>query len=273
MKEVIFHFFPSARFLGLSLKILFHKNKEIERMLSKKMAFSLMSLITLFAFAFVVPSVIAAAFEIKVAGPTSAEYVVNDEGAIPTDGGDDDPEIEVKLKVSSGQPIADLTATEIKISTFDGDGFVVDLALVTTGTVTVLDLPIAAVDPVDVTNNPDNVFYAMKTPKEHQLLVRITPAAGAITDSTIAKVVISIKGEIGSTDPTLAAADAVSKADAVRHTITLTDPVDTEGVPSVVSVQRLRPGSQTVVAAFQEVRIPAEPFNVRIVLTAPPHGI
>ena len=44
MKEVIFHFFPSVRFLGLGLKILFHKNKEIKRMLSKKMAFSLMSL-------------------------------------------------------------------------------------------------------------------------------------------------------------------------------------------------------------------------------------
>ena len=55
MKEVIFHFFPSARFLGLSLKILFHKNKEIKRMLSKKMTFSLMSLITLLAFAFVAP--------------------------------------------------------------------------------------------------------------------------------------------------------------------------------------------------------------------------
>ena len=49
MKEVIFHFFPSVRFLGLSLKILFHKNKEIKRMLSKKMTFSLMSLITLLA--------------------------------------------------------------------------------------------------------------------------------------------------------------------------------------------------------------------------------
>ena len=59
MKEVIFHFFPSVRFLGLSLKILFHKNKEIERMLSKKMAFSLMSLITLLAFAFAVPSAMA----------------------------------------------------------------------------------------------------------------------------------------------------------------------------------------------------------------------
>ena len=60
MKEVIFHFFPSVRFLGLSLKILFHKNKEIKRMLSKKMAFSLMSLITLLALAFVAPSAIAA---------------------------------------------------------------------------------------------------------------------------------------------------------------------------------------------------------------------
>ena len=59
MKEVIFHFFPSVRFLGLSLKILFHKNKEIKRMLSKKMTFSLMSLITILALAFAVTPVMA----------------------------------------------------------------------------------------------------------------------------------------------------------------------------------------------------------------------
>ena len=69
MKKIIFRFFPSVRFLGLSLKILFHKNKEIERMLSKKMAFSLMSLITLLALAFAVPSAMAAVFEIKVVDP------------------------------------------------------------------------------------------------------------------------------------------------------------------------------------------------------------
>ena len=89
-------------------------------------------------------------------------------------------------------------------------------------------------------------------------MVTITPDAVAIgVDAVpdIAKVVISIKGEIASTDPTLAEADASSAEAAVRHTITLTDPVDTAGVPTVVSVQRLRPGSQTVVAAFQEVRI------------------
>ena len=65
----------------------------------------------------------------------------------------------------------------------------------------------------------------MKTPKMHQLLVTITPAeADTAPDATmpdIAKVIIEIKGGIMSTDPTLAAADAVSKADAVRHTITL----------------------------------------------------
>ena len=78
MKEVIFHFFPSVRFLGLSLKILFHKNKEIKRMLSKKMTFSLMSLITLlaFAFAFVADDAFAAKkpFEITIVGRTTATY-------------------------------------------------------------------------------------------------------------------------------------------------------------------------------------------------------
>ena len=64
-KDYFFRFFPSARFLGLSLKILFHKNKEIKRMLSKKMAFSLMSLITLLAFAFVVPSAMAAKITLR----------------------------------------------------------------------------------------------------------------------------------------------------------------------------------------------------------------
>ena len=74
MKEVIFHFFPSVRFLGLSLKILFHKNKEIKRMLSKKMTFSLMSLITLLAFAFVAPSVMAVDFKVTIEGPKVVTY-------------------------------------------------------------------------------------------------------------------------------------------------------------------------------------------------------
>ena len=84
MKEVIFHFSPSVRFLGLSLKILFHKNKEIKRMLSKKMTFSLMSLITLLAFAFVAPSAMAgfgASFnveDVSLSGTNDVEAVDNE---------------------------------------------------------------------------------------------------------------------------------------------------------------------------------------------------
>ena len=59
----------------------------------------------------------------------------------------------------------------------------------------------------------------------------------------------------------------------MQHTITLSEAVDTAGLPKVVSIQRLRPGSQTVVSAFQEERIVAAPFNVRIVLTELPNGI
>ena len=66
MKKVIVHFSPSVRFLGLGLKILFHKNKEIKRMLSKKMTFSLMSLITLLALAFVVTPAMAAEFGVAM---------------------------------------------------------------------------------------------------------------------------------------------------------------------------------------------------------------
>ena len=73
MKEVIFHFFPSVRFLGLSLKILFHKNKEIKRMLSKKMTFSLMSLIIILAIAFVAPSAMAQV-KVTLSGMTSVSH-------------------------------------------------------------------------------------------------------------------------------------------------------------------------------------------------------
>ena len=41
----------------------------------------------------------------------------------------------------------------------------------------------------------------------------------------------------------------------------------------MVSIQRLRPGSQTATGAFQEQVIPAESFDIRIVLTEHPNGI
>ena len=93
----------------------------------------------------------------------------------------------------------------------------------------------------------------------------------------IAKVVIEIPAGIETTDPTVLATDGtdtkLNESKLVQHTITLSEAVDTTGLPKVVSIQRLRPGSQTVVSAFQEERIVAAPFNVRIVLTELPNGI
>ena len=73
-------------------------------------------------------------------------------------------------------------------------------------------------------------------------------------------------------DPTVAEADQKSKETYRTYTFTAIH-ADSVNRPRVVSIQRLRPGSQTVVAAFQETRIEPEPFNVRVVLSALPHGI
>ena len=56
-------------------------------------------------------------------------------------------------------------------------------------------------------------------------------------------------------------------------TITRILTADATNRPKVVSIQRLRPGSQTVASAFLEQKIPSEPFNVRIVLSEKPKGI
>ena len=216
-------------------------------MLSKRLTFSILSLITIFAFAFMATPAMADAFEITISGRTSVNY-----GATST------TPVMVMLTVESGQPIADLvytpgatpTATDhITVALFNKDGFVIDP---TTNNITVVDQAIAD--------------YPMKTPKMHRLLVTITPADDG-GEPDIAKVVISIKGGIKSTDPTLAADDAASKAETVNHTITLSQAADRTNLPKVVSIQRLRPGSELVVSAFQEEKITTAPFDVRIVLT------
>ena len=119
----------------------------------------------------------------------------------------------------------------------------------------------------------------MRTGKKRQLKVVITAQITArLTDEppnpVIAKVVIEIAAGIETTDPTVLATDGtdtkLNESKLVQHTITLSAAVDTSNLPTVVSIQRLRPGSQTVVSAFQEERIVAVPFNVRIVLSEAP---
>ena len=244
MKEVIFHFFPSARFLGLSLKILFHKNKEIERMLSKKMTFSLMSLITLLAFAFVVPSAIAQdEFKVEFEGRTAVN-VDTTEATVAT------------LKVTTGQPVADADD--------DGD---IDLALTTL----VVNRNGLTID-YTVTIADDASFSVMKTAKVRRFTISL-PSLDADAQDDLPYTIYITVPVLTTNDPTIAIDKMAHVSKAVIHKITLNKSIaDIDDLPGVVSIQRLRPGSQTVVSAFQEERIVAAPFNVRIVLTEHPNG-
>ena len=241
MKEVIFHFFPSARFLGLSLKILFHKNKEIERMLSKKMTFSLMSLITLLAFAFVVPSAIAQdEFKVEFEGRTAVNVATN----APT---------VVTLKVTTAQPVADMALAAAVTNVLNMAVLVVDRNGLTTGYT------------VGITEDAD--FEVMKTAKVRRFDLSFPGVVGTDQVHLPYTVYITVPA-LTTSDPTVATDKMAHVSKAVIRKITLNKPVvDIADLPSVVSIQRLRPGSQTVVSAFQEEKITTAPFDVRIVLT------
>ena len=243
-------------------------------MLSNKMTVSLMSLITLLVFSLVAGDAFAAEkpFEIKIVGRTAVTYTALEDDLSTTDV--DEDEVMVDLMIESAQPVGALTVTPVA---FDKNGFVLAQGANPTDdgvdieTITVDDLPITPA-------NADDPFYAMRTAKNRQLRVTITQIVDPddATKGRIAKVVISIPAGQETTDPTVLATDGTdTKLDVsklVQHTITLSKAVDTSNLPKVVSIQRLRPGSQTVVAAFQEERIAPEAFNVRIVLTEHPNG-
>ena len=232
MKEVIFHFFPSARFLGLSLKILFHKNKEIKRMLSKKMTFSLMSLIIIAAFAFVAPSAMAQV-EVTPSGLTS----------VPHGGTADSPAdttVDIVIETDKNAAMPTLMAV-----VFDKDGLVI------------MDSSAEPIAPTFALNE------AMDNTAKKRYITMTVPTTNIdeATDLPV-RVVVTIPA-IGPSDPS---DDTVVSVVAYR-TITITEITSTEGLPTVVSVQRLRPGSQSVVAAFQEEVVTVPSFDVRFVLS------
>ena len=236
-------------------------------MLSKKMAFSLMSLITLFAlvFTFAADDAFAAAkpFEIKIMGRTSATYTAVEDDTNTADITEN--VVTVDLMIESAQPIPALSSSNVTVTAFDKNGFVVT----PTTAITITDRPIAE--------------YPMRTAKKRQLRIVITQEPVTTGDATsggkITKVVIEIPAGLKTTDPTVLATDGtdtkLNESKLVQHTITLSEALTSTqlaNVPKVVSVQRLRPGSQTVVAAFQEEIVTDASFNVRIVLTEHPHG-
>ena len=242
MKKIIFSFFPLREVLGLSLKILFHKNKEIERMLSKKMAFSLMSLITIFALA-LVASPAMAQVKVTVTGRTSVNVSDNGNGTTV--------DIVIETDKNVGAPT-------LLASVFTKNG----VLLVTPGDGEDPDVSVATFDPTT-----GKASTGMR-----QYITMTVPSTANGTDNVNLplRIVVTIPA-LSVSDPTDTTADSA----VTYRTITITVPLtaDLTKRPKVVSIQRLRPGSQTVASAFLEQKIPSEPFNVRIVLSEKPAGI
>ena len=277
MKEVIFHIFPFARFLGLSLKILFHKNKEIKRMLSKKMTFSLMSLITLLAFAFAVPSAMA-----DIIGVTlSYDEAENVDGR----------EVDVTIAFNHEVAITEVQAAPIGITVVYDDFTTVTGILTGTdesgsitpgladATATTLDEQGLSqvyqkdMDPSTPGGQYDGKTFTFKILSgTNTAIPRADPVASpAVAGAT--RVYVNLPAPpvdpwtgIKALDPAHVELAGAKTLDIPLRTVAADQDRET---PAVVSIQRLRPGSQTVVAAFQEAAVTG-PFTVRVVLSEAP---
>ena len=234
-------------------------------MLSKKMAFSLTSLITIFALALVVPSAMAVDFEVMIDGPKVVTYA--NEAALTT-------EIEIDLMVTSEEALPDPltigtdtddsglidakeTSGSITVTTRDERGF--EKVLLTAGATLHVSLA------TGVTVTDDNTF-ANRSVKLRQLSVSITPRA-ADGDPILEQVTITIPA---FETPDARVDNAHDWSLGASHTILIREADDVnldEDDAKVVSIQRLRPGSQTAVAAFQDEEISPDPFDIRVVLT------
>ena len=254
MKKIIFSFFPLREVLGLGLKILFHKNKEIKRMLSKKMTVSLMSLIIILAIAFVAPSAMAQV-KVTLSGMTSVSHGGTTEALADTM-----VDIVIVTDKNTAMPLLAVTTPATATVTavvFDKDSSVVDQT----------DNAVTFAQSTDRASTGMRKHITMTVPSALNG-VNPTPATGG--PNLPLRVVVTIPA-FGPSDPS-----DVTVASAVMYrTITITRILgeDETNRPRVVSIQRLRPGSQTVASAFLEEKIPSEPFNVRIVLSEKRKGI
>ena len=224
-------------------------------MMSNKWTFSLTILITLLALAFTVPSALGADFEVKIMGRSAVAYMLAAENDADTADIDESTAYRVQLIVESDKDLKATLTGDFLLYVTDKDGLAIPEADATAS-------PVVTGYTISIT---EDTSYADRSQKKKRLNVDITIATNEATPREVKRIVLTLPG-FETPDPTVADADDMSKQ--VQHTITLSTAVDISDVPKVVSIQRLRPGSQTVVAAFQEERIAPEAFNVRIVLTA-----
>ena len=217
----------------------------------KKMAFSLMRLIAILVLAFITFSAMAQnEFKVNIEGPTSVSYTLNAAGDAAT------AEVVVDVIVTAAQFIPPLVyapepgalINNLDFTLRDKDGFQPSQV-----NYSLFDVP----------------DYALRTGKVRK--VRVVLAESNFPELT--KVILTVEA-LDTTDPTVTQEKNAHKSKAVHHTITFTAlPAYDLDRPRVVSIQRLRPSSQSVVSAFEERQIAPEPFDVRIVLTEARNGI
>ena len=236
-------------------------------MLSKKMAVSLMSLITLLALAFAVPTAMAAdPFDVTFEGRESVTYAVDTTQSAVQNRPQDTALI---VTIKSGQPVADFSPS---VKAYDKNNieipYVDDSGQVGAGAVI-----------GELTNDSNQAASArydadyVPTSTERKYRVAIDPQGSSAGDLIVAKVIIKV-GELTTNDPTAVDSKGAlvkTKLKSYIRVITVSAaPAANPDRPNVVSIQRLREGSQAVVSAFQEEKVTGE-FNIRIVFTEKPH--
>ena len=235
--------------------------------MSKKMTLSLMSLITIFALAFVVSSADAAdPFDVTFEGRESVTYIVDTTEANVQDRPQDTA---VVVTIKSGQPVADFSPT---VTAFDKNNIVIPNSIASDQIASGATIDELINDPAQSTAGRYDADY-VPTSTERKYRLAIDPQGSTAGDPIVAKVVVMV-GELTTNDPTAVddkGALVKTKLKSYTRVITLTAaPAANPDRPNVVSIQRLRPGSQTVVSAFEEEKVTGA-FDVRIVFTEKPH--
>ena len=237
-------------------------------MLSNKMTVSLMSLITIIALAFVVPSAMAAdPFDVTFEGRESVTYMVSTDTTVAVQDRPQDTALVVTIK--SGLPVADFSPT---VTAFDKNNIVIPNSISSDQIATGATIDELINDPAQSNAGRYDADY-VPTSTERKYRLAIDPQGGTAGDPIVAKVVVKV-GELTTNDPTAVDAKGAlvkTKLSSYTRVITVSAaPAANADRPNVVSIQRLRPGSQTVVSAFEEEKVTGA-FDVRIVFTEKPH--
>ena len=213
-------------------------------MLSKKMAFSLMSLITIFALAFVVPSALAA-FDVTI---TADDVVEGDAIEIEYSS---TPQV---IKISFGEVIkpGDFTYADISVLTIDGNGLPTAVAYTAADAV-----------PVGTPNNGKNFMVTLPTAIAYNA---DNAAAGTLATKILVQMAKDVVEKFN---------DSTNKNNAASKEILLVrEEPGTNGAtvnPDVVSITRATPISHTGGGTFVE-EVVTGAFQVKIVLTEKPQG-